>query len=211
MQDVFCGEHYTLFSPGITELIHKEHPILWFNLVGFNGMCWQSFKPDDIFLFATEIRSDIEDEAAILEDVENNPIPYMMMLSGANFPLTYHKNDQMVQVMSEFDLDSINTKELRKSFKAEYNNGIYRFTLNNWGEYPHYVNAYYYERKRIIILSAMTDRGFRALAAGMNSYGYDFPDESFIRVNTSMLVTAKDIFKKKEIILNEYDISLTVH
>ncbi len=214
MEDVFSGEHYTLFSPGVTELIQKERPILWFNLIGFNGMCWQSFGPigfykgfesDDIFFFATELRPEIEDEAGVLADVENNPIPYMMLLSGANYPMTYHKNDQMVQTMSKFDLDGINTNELKKSFKSEYAEGIYRFTLNDWGEYPHYANAYYDERKKIILLSAMTDRGFHALAEGINAYGYQFPDEPFIRVNTSMLVTAKDILKKKEIILNDYD------
>ncbi len=125
----------------MTDLIQKQRPILWFNLIGFNGMCWQSsgpigaykgFEPDDIFFFATELRPGIDDEAEILEDIENNPIPYMMLLSGANYPLTFHKKDQMVQVMSEFDLDEINTKELRKSFKTEYSNGVYRFTLERY-------------------------------------------------------------------------------
>ncbi len=213
MEDVFAGEQFTLFSPGITKLVQEQHPILWFNLIGFNGMCWQSsgpigaykgFEPDDIFFFATELRPGIDDEAEILEDIENNPIPYMMLLSGANYPLTFHKKDQMVQVMSEFDLDEINTKELRKSFKTEYSNGVYRFTLNEWGEYPHFANAYFDERKKIIVLSAMTDRGFPALVAGINTYGYHFSDEPFIRVNTSILVTAKDILKK-ELVLNEYD------
>lgn len=213
MEDILSGEQYTLFSPGITQLIQEERPILWFNLIGFNGKCWQSFGPigaykgfeaDDIFFFATELRPDIEDEEEIIGDIENNPIPYMMMLSGANYPLTFHKKDQLVQVMSEFDLDEINTKELRKSFKSEYIDGVYRFALNNWGEFPHYANAYFDESKKIIVLSAMTDRGFRALADGINAFGYNFPDEPVIRVNNSMLVTAKDILKK-ELILNEYD------
>jgi len=75
----------------------------------------------------------------------------------------------------------------------EYNKGVYWFTLNDWGEYPHYANAYYDERKRIILLSSMTDRGFRALAAGINAYGHHFPDEPFIRVNTSMQLVLPDI------------------
>ncbi len=213
MEDILSGEQYTLFSPGITQLTQKERPVLWLNLIGFNGMCWQSFgpigaykgfDPDDIFFFATELRPDIEDENDIQEDIDNNPIPYLMLLSGANYPLTFHKKDQMVQAMSEFDLDEINTKELKKSFKSEYIEGVYRFTLNDWGEHPHFSNAYFDERKKIIVLSAMTDRGFRALVSGINAYGYSFPDEPFIRVNTSMLVTAKNILKK-ELILNEYD------
>src|SRR4030042_6860315 len=50
----------------------------------------------------------------------------------------------------------------------------------------------------------MTDRGFNALVTAINGYGYSFPDDPFIRVNTSMLVTVKKILKK-EIVLNEYD------
>ena len=129
----------------------------------------------------------------------------MMLLSGANYPLTFHKKDQLVHVMSEFDLDRINTKELKKSFKTEYSSGVYRFTLKDWGEHPHFANAYYDEQKKIILLTAMTGRGFQELVSAINKYGYDFPDEPFLRVNTSMLVTAKDILKKKELTLNEYE------
>ena len=98
-------------------------------LIGFNGMCWQSygpigaykgFEPDDIFFFAAELRPDIEDETDIMEDIENNPIPYLMLLCGANYPLIFHRKDQVVQVISEFDLEKINTAEIRQRFKMEY-------------------------------------------------------------------------------------------
>lgn len=213
MDEVFSGEQFILFSPGITKVLKEQPAILCFNLIGYNGACWQSygpigayksFEPDDIFFFAIELKPEIEDETGILEDVENNPIPYMMLLSGANFPLTFHQNDQLVQVMSEYNLDAINTKNLRKSFKPEYNDGVYRFTLKGWGDHPYFANAYFDEIERRIILTASTDRGFRALVAGLSDYGYDFSDEPFIRVNPSMLLTAKDILKK-EIVLNEYD------
>ncbi len=214
MEDVFSGFKFQLFSPGVSDLVQKQPPVLWFNLIAFNGYCWQSFgpigayksfEPDDIFFFATEINPDIEDESEIMADVEDNPIPYMMLLSGANYPLTFHKEDQLVHVLSEFDLDSINSKELKKSFKTEYNSGVYRFTLKEWGEHPHFANAYYDEQKKIILLTAMTGRGFNELVSAINKYGYDFPNEPFLRVNTSMLVTAKDILKKKELQLNEYE------
>jgi hypothetical protein len=213
MEDVFSGEQFLLFSPGITGLIQKERPILWLNLVGFNGMCWQSygpigaykgFEPDDIFFFATELRPAIEDEEDILEDLENNPIPYMMLLCGANYPLTFHKKDQVVQVISEFDLDKINTAELRESFITEYNDGVYRFALKGWSEYPHYSCAYYDEHAGIIVLSAMTDRGYDKLVATVNGFGYGLPDEPLIRVNMSMSVTAKEILGK-DVVLNNYD------
>jgi hypothetical protein len=213
MEDVFSYEQFTLFSPGITDLIKKQSPILWFNLIGYNGACWQSygpigayngFEPDDIYFFATELMSEIEDENEIMEDLESNPVPYMMLLSGANYPLTFHKKDQLVLVMSEFDQEKINTKELRSSFKTEYNDGVYRFTHKEWGEPPHFSTVFFDERKKVILLQSMTERGYHALVTVINKYGFTFPDDPLIRVNTSMLVTAKNILKK-DIVLNEYD------
>lgn len=46
---------------------------------------FQSFGPDDIFFFATEKNPDIEDESEVQEDIENDPLPYMMLLSGAAY------------------------------------------------------------------------------------------------------------------------------
>src|SRR4030042_1198942 len=63
MKDVYREEEYLLYSPGLTKTRADQTIILWFNLIGFNGSCWQSygpigayrsFEPDDIFFFATD-------------------------------------------------------------------------------------------------------------------------------------------------------------
>jgi len=165
---------------------------------------YKSFEPDDIFFFATELKPDIADEQELLVNLEHNPIPYMMLLSGANYPLTYNKGDQLIHVTAEYDLDTINTKSLTKSFKTEYNKGVYRLSLKNWSEPPHFSQAYFDENKKLILLTSMTDKGFKALAEGLNEYEYNFPAEPFIRVNLSMIITASDILKRK-IRINEYE------
>jgi hypothetical protein len=213
MEDVFSDQEFLLYSPGVTKTLEDQSVILWFNLISYNGVCWQSFgpigayksfEPDDIFFFATELKPDIVDEQELLANMEHNPVPYMMLLSGANFPLTYSKEDQLIHAMAEYDLDTINTKSLAKSFKTEYNEGVYRLSLKNWNEPPHFSQAYYDENKKIIRLSSMTDRGFMALVGGLNEYGYNFSYEPFIRVNLSMIITASDILKRK-IRINEYE------
>ena len=64
MEDVFTGDSFLLHSPGVTKTLMEQQAALWFNLVGYNGACWQSFgpigayqsfQPDDIFFFATEL------------------------------------------------------------------------------------------------------------------------------------------------------------
>ena len=64
MEDVFSWEPYLLYSPSISKTLLEGPVSLWFNLIGFNGACWQTFgpvisfrgfEPDDIFFYGTEI------------------------------------------------------------------------------------------------------------------------------------------------------------
>jgi len=213
MEDVFSNEDFLLYSPGITKTLDSQSVILWFNLISYNGSCYQSFGPigaynsferDDIFFFATELNTDITETEELITNLEFNPIPYMMLFSGANAPLIYNKEDQLVNVMAEYDLATIDTRNLTRSFKTEYNKGVYRLSLKNWNEPPHFSQAYFDENRKIILLTSMTDRGFKALSEGLNEYGFDFSADPFQRVNLSMLSTSADILKRK-IGLNEYE------
>ncbi len=213
MADVFRDEEFLLYSPGVTTTLESEPAIMWFNMTAFNGSCWQtygpiswyrSFEPDDIFFFAVELNPNIEDDDDLLLTVENNPVPFMMLLSGVNYPLVFSKKDLTVQTMAEYDMENIDTRKLSADFKKEYNDGVYRLALKRWSGPPHFSQAFYDENKKTIILSAMTDRGFNALVDVLNKYGYEFSSDPFIRVKPSMIITASEILKKK-IELSEYD------
>ena len=213
MADVFRDEEFLLYSPGVTTTLESQPAIMWFNMIAFNGSCWQtygpiigygSFEPDDIFFFAAELNPDIEDDDDLLLTVEDNPVPFMMLLSGANYPLVFSKKDLVVQTMAEYDLEKIDTQKLSADFKKEYNDGVYRLSLKRWSGPPHFSQAYYDENKMTITLSAMTDRGFIALVDVLNKYGYQFSSEPFIRVKPLMVSTASEILGKN-IDLNEYD------
>ena len=213
MEDVFSDEEFLLYSPGITKTLESQSIILWLNLIAYNGSCYQSFgpisgyksfEPDDIFFFASELNPNIAGEEELLANLEYNPIPYMMLLSGANYPLIYNKEDQVINVMAEYELDDMNTKSLAKSFKTEYNKGVYRLSLKKWSEPPHFSQAYFDENGKVILLSAMTDSGFKALVEGLNEYGYNISGDPFLRVNLTMLTTASDILQR-EIMLNKYE------
>jgi len=206
MEDVFRNEEFLLYSPGVAATLKSQPVILWFNMIAFNGSCWQSygpigayrsFEPDDIFFFATELDSDIFDENDMLSKVEHDPVPYMMLLAGANYPLVVNKKDQIVYVQAEYNMENMNTRNLTDSFITEYNKGVYRLSLKKWNEHPHFSQAYYDENRKTLLLSAMTDRGFSALVEGLNKYGYEFSDEPLIRVNLTMVSTASEILKKK--------------
>lgn len=215
MEDVFTGDEFLLYSPGISDYLKNQGVTLCFNLIAYNGSCWQtygpisvykSFEPDDIFFFATELRpgKNFEYDEDIMTDVEENPVPYMMLLCGANYPLTFHKKDQIVSVLSEFTRDTFDTKGLDKKFRIEYNEEVYRISLKQWDVYPHFAKAFYDETKKVLLLSSLTDRGFDALVTTLNTYGYDFPCEPDIRVNLTMITTAKTVLNR-DIVLSDYD------
>ncbi len=213
MEDIFTESGYLVFSPGISQLRASGSPILWLNLLGFNGSCWQSFGPigafdsfrsDDIYFFATELDPEIGDEADVAAHIESNPLPYMMLLSSAAYPRTFHKTEEMRYMMAEYDLDTLDTTALKKSFKAEYDSGVYRLSPKVWGDPPHVAQLYFDEKEKLALFTAMTGRGFRELVNGVNVFGYDFSPEPFLSVSASMVATARDILQKK-IVVNEYE------
>src|SRR5690606_9516062 len=212
MKDVFSGESFLLYSPGTTETLREHTALLWFNLIAFNGACWQTFGPvifyqsfdeDDIYFFATEVNVNIEDEEMLRKDVERNPVPYMLLLNGCTFPVTFNKKDELLILSSDHDLESLDTEPLKERFKVEYNAGVYSLSLKGWDAMPHFAVAYYNEAEAVLMLTAMTERGYNALVRTLNDHGLGFPDEPQIRVHPTMLATAEQIFNTK-IELNPY-------
>jgi len=212
MVDVFTGEKFLLYSQSTSRILEDQTPLLWFNLIGFNGQCWQSFGPisyfngftsDDIFFFATELNPAIESEEDLVKDIQDDPIPYMMLLSGANMPFTVHGPHELIMNISEYEVENFDPGKLKKDFKLEYDQEVFRLELKEWGEFPHFSTLYYDEVNSLVFLSAMTDNGYEKLTEYVNKYGYTFSQYANIRVHIPMLTTAGQILKKK-ISVNPY-------
>jgi hypothetical protein len=118
--------------------------------------------------------------------------------------MTFHKEDQILYLLAEHDLKALNTSLLRKDFSSEYDRGVYRFTHKQWGDHPHNGQAWFDEKKELLLFTAMTERGFSGLVASFNSFGFDLPEFPFLRVNLTMVTAANEILKKK-VVLNEYE------
>ena len=213
MEDVYTRERYLLYSPSVSQILSEGAVSLWLCLIGFNGSCWQTygplisfagFGPDDIFFFATELNAAIETDEALVADIENNPFPYLMLISGSRYPLTIHGKDEILQVTAEHSLQSFDNTELKKDFKIEYAGTVYRISLRAWSDAPHFAQAYYAEEDQQLLITALTDRGFLALVTALNQHGFGLPTEPDIRVKLSMLVSIKHILGK-EIQLNPYE------
>ncbi|MEX2514091.1 MAG: hypothetical protein WD398_14390 [Cyclobacteriaceae bacterium] len=206
MLDVFTGENYLLYSTSMSDTLKEGPRELWFNLIGFNGSCWQtygplagyrSFGPDDIFFFATELNPSIADDEDLMADVERNPVPYMMLFSGSDLPLTVHEAHPLVIALSELEGVSLEAKNLEKDFNHDYLNGVHKLSLKGWELQPHFSVAYYDETDHILQITALTEMGYLKLVEVLNTYEMDLDEVPDIQVKPSMLNTTGDILKRK--------------
>lgn len=212
MLDVFREQEFYLYSPGMTDILKEHAVLLWFNLVGFNGECWEtygpisgyrSFEEDDIFFFATEWNPQIQSVEDLVKDVERNPVPYALLISGSNLPTIFKKQDELIHLAAWLELETFNSSQLSDRFSIAYNQGVYKMALKRWSNFPHFAIAYYDEGQKELMLSALTDRGYEALATQLRLCGFNTA-EADVRVRQNMLSVASEILKK-EIDLNPYE------
>jgi hypothetical protein len=187
--------------------------MLWFNLIGYNGSCWQTygpigsyqaFGPDDIFFFASELNSRIETDEDVVTDIDKNPVPYMMLVSGSAFPQTIFRSEPVIYHQASFYAQMPDMETMKKKFKIEYSDKVYRLQLKRWGGPPHFSTAYYDEREKLMLLGAMTDRGYAALVNALKPFYTSVPDDPYIRVTLPMVTLSGKILKK-EIKLDPYE------
>ena len=213
MEDAFTGDRYLLQSAGLTSKLAEMSVSLWFNLIAFNGVCWQTFGPivpfagfqsDDIFFFATERNKTINSVEALMKDVEANPFPYAMLVSGAQLPQVISGADALVMVLSDYSVSSFSSDRLAGKFSAEYNKSVYKLSLKGMDEPPHFAVAYYDEKHTQMVLTAMTDRGYSGLVKALKPFFPEIEDEPQVRVSPAMVAHAGHMLRKK-IVLHPYE------
>lgn len=220
MVDLFTDETFLLYSPSITSILKTHAPLTWFNLIDFNGECYEtygpvlhfsSFEAEDILFYARSYAGEWftgGDEVA--QAVEENPIPFSMLIHGSTMPLVFKEKHQIINANAEYEVrEPFNSEIFRNDFLIEYSNGVYKLSLKEWGEFPHFSTVFYEEEENLLCLYAMTDAGFEVLVDVLNRLGFSLdysPDE---RVNVGMKSTASQILKE-EFTFNRYDHLFTI-
>ena len=213
MEDILSGEQYLLYSPGMQATEHAQQQRLWFNLIAFNGKCWQtfgmivpfrSFTADDIFFFATELNPQTESEETIMNDIESNPFPFFMLVTGSGIPVVVSRDHEMVICQSTYILDALPSEKLATEFSIAWNKNVYQLKLKMKSDMPHFAIAYYDEKKNELIRTAMTNDGFESLTKALSKAGLNLSNDADIVVSPGMQITAEKILNKK-IALNSYE------
>ena len=204
MKDAISGEEFMLYSPGVSKAVTKLgcYPSLWLFLVGFNGECCQTFGPIayfrgiqsfDLFFFAKHLNADITFLNEVPDMIELNPVPFLMLWSGGEIPVTYHKKDMVVFNKSEYYVKDFSLEKYADDFLIEKKHPIYMLSLKRWNSFPHFAKCFYHAKKNLLILTSMTARGYDSLVSTLNKHGNDFPTTPDILCTMAMIHIAKEV------------------
>ncbi|WP_162341836.1 hypothetical protein [Cyclobacterium salsum] len=205
MEDLFTGEQYLLYSTGVSRILKQGEVVSWFNLIGYNGYCWQAFGPlsayrsfstDDIFFFATELNSRISSDEELMADVSKNPVPYMMLYCRSNYPLTVHDGEVLELIITEIEELDLVLDKLDDDFEMDRAQSVYQLRLKNWENKPHFAVAYYDSKEQFLQVTAMTQKGYAKLVAAFQKQGIQVADFADIYVRPSMLTAAREILNR---------------
>jgi hypothetical protein len=209
MADVFSGDTYILHSPSMSQTLREHSVLLWFNLIGNNGSCWQtfgpviahkSFSPDDIYFYATEINPAIDSETDLIADIERNPVQYMMLAAGSNYPLIKTRGHELVQVHGEGQSGDIDVQALKNEFTVEYAESVFRLKHAVWSEPPYSSEAYYNEESHAVCLTGLSDEGYHEMSLVLKKYGLEVPPDPDIRIHLTILILIEKLFKKRPVL-----------
>jgi hypothetical protein len=204
MKDAVSGETFPVYSPGISRTNKEAGGVLrfWFLLIGFNGECYQTYgplayfkgiQPFDLFYFAKLIKPDILFQNDVQDVIESNPVPFAMLFSGAELPVTYHKKDMVVCNKSEFHVKEVPLEKYEVEFIVEKKHPIYMLSLKRWHSFPHFSKCIFHAKKNLFILTSMTIRGYDSLISALNKQGNAFPLNPEIRATPAMFHVAKQV------------------
>lgn len=205
MADVFSYEDFLLYSPTLTQTLLEQPIQLCLLLTGFNGECWQTYGPlvtftsfdsDDIFFFGTEQDPEILTNEDLIEAVDKNPVPYMLLITGSTFPQVHQQGHEIVYLSGDEFLPFLDTGALEKFLDIEYVSPVFKLTAPSCDKPPHLAAAYFHEEKGHLTLTAMTDFGYDELQKILTRAGMEIDENPSFRIHLPLITLIKDILHK---------------
>lgn len=206
MRDEISGDELLIYSPGIELYCKAGHEFsLYFLLLQYNGECWQSFgliapfrsfNIDDIYIYATEVFPEVDDDESFMKSVYKNPFPYFMLLIGQEARPVVSGKFALRHYVAEQEISKVNIDSIKEIFKVQWNKGIYQFTNEQMRQPPHFANAYYVEKTKLLYRYAMTHEGFKILTFKLMEVGLAIDEEEDYSISVNMVSVLKTVLKR---------------
>jgi hypothetical protein len=204
---VLTGEKRLIHSEGMRKELERGEVPLFFQLLFDNGLCWESygpiaafrsFTPSDILFYAHMLYPDhwFESSEELNDAVQVDPIPFMLLIHGAETPLQMSSGYQMRVNRAEYEYVDFDPKLPEGVFIHDEAEGVHRYRLEEWEKPPHFGVVYYDSKEELLLINACTNEGFDALTKELRRIGLDVDDEPDHNFGLSMQATAEHILKK---------------
>lgn len=213
MKDVFTDREFLVYSPAITRRAADADVMLWFGQYRFNTKCWMtvgnitgfySFDQDDIFYFATELNSKIEDDEDLVKDLDKNSFPYLLLALGGSYGRVFSEQYELVISYGEYDVPPPDFEKLRRNFVIQEKEGLMKLTLKTATSRNFAVEAYYNLKEENIFVYATSRERYHELVTTLIKAGIDIPDEADVYVHGQMWTFLEKLLNR-HIILNPYE------
>lgn len=205
MADVFSYEDFLLYSPSLTQTLAEQPVQLCLLLTGFNGECWQTYGPlvtftsfdaDDIFFFGTEQEPEILTDEDLIKAVDKNPVPFMLLITGSNFPQVHQQGHEIVYLSGDDFVPFLDISALEEFVHIEYSSPVFKLTAPSCNQPPHFAAGYYHEDKCQFTMTAMTDFGYDELQKILTRAGMEIDENPSLRIHLPLIGLVKDILHK---------------
>lgn len=204
LTDVFTGEVFTVYSKGIDSIIKTSGPLsMLFVLIGYNGQCWQTYgtiayfrglQPMDIFYFAALLNGRIRRLDEVPEFIEDNPVHFMVLYYGAELPTVVSRGHPVLHCKSELKNIDLDPEKLSGAALVRKVRHIYKITLPDTEDFPHYGVCHYHSKKRHLVLTAMTEWAYAKMAELLSEHGITVPGRPRIILTPVMIaLLTKDL------------------
>lgn len=185
MEDLINEETFLLYSPGVGQYEAEMRMCMYFALITYNGLCYQTYGPIvyfrglqifDVLFFANQLDGAIDDYDKLEDRIQEDPLPFMTLILGSEYPITVHKSDPLILCSSQMQLPSADMAALAKNFLIQEKDGVYELRLKHWNKHPHFATCYYDSAKKVFFASALTRRGYDKLCETLADFGIDVPE-----------------------------------
>ena len=213
MKDLISEETFLLYSPGISKYEAEMQMSMYFTLRSYNGQCYQTYGPImyfrslqifDVMFFASQLDSAIEDYEELGERIQEDPLPFMALTMGSEFPTTVHKSDVLIVCASQLDLPSADLAGLARAFALQEKDGVHELCLKRWSKHPHFATCYYDSVKEIFLASALTRRGYAKLRDTLIDFDITLPETPDVFVTLAGQSLVETLLGRK-LVINPYE------
>jgi len=206
MTDVCTGEEFLLFSPTMSEIIETDGlPLLSLLLISPNGLCWQTYGPImnfsglhdfDLLMIARQLQPGLRRMSEIPAVLNRDPIPWVLLWNWSSMPVVVHKGDEMIIHRSDLRGVTVAPEAFAANFILEQEGPVYHLELKRWRNHPHFAEGFYDTKKHLLILRAMTDRGWERLQAAVTAAGVDCLPEAAFRASAAVVTMVEQLFHR---------------